>query len=87
MIKQPKGLVGCDGYTETYEKVSERVVYKESKGLFKIFRDASAWLINEDMEAFAEQACFTNDFEIYFELNNGDEMYEGYIEKLHVLEK
>lgn len=74
-------------HIETYEKGTERVVYKESKGLFKTFRDASAWLINEDMEAFAEHDCFTNDFEIYFELNNGDEIYEGYIEKLHVLEK
>lgn len=28
-------------HIETYEKGSERVVYKESKGLFKTFRDAS----------------------------------------------
>ncbi|MBG9453298.1 hypothetical protein ABE61_04185 [Lysinibacillus sphaericus] len=74
-------------HIETYEKGSERVVYKESKGLFKTFRDASDWLINEDMEVFSELDCLTDDFEIYFELNNGCEIYVGYIEKLHVLKK
>ncbi|MFJ7951544.1 hypothetical protein ACIQZG_08455 [Lysinibacillus sp. NPDC096418] len=74
-------------HIEEYAKGSERLVNKESNGLFETFRDASDWLIDEDMEVFAEQDCFTNESEIYFELNNGDEIYVGYIEELHVLEK
>ena len=70
-------------YTNTYD---ERPFNTEREGLFKSYRDASEYLVDEGFDLYTEQYPFTDEWELYFEIPsyNGSESYVGYIEKWKV---
>lgn len=83
MIKNEYFIVVMEEYTNPYD-VSP--INAEREGLFRSYRDASLFLINEGFEFYAEYCNFTEEFELYYEIPRymGSEIYFGYIEKWEV---
>ena len=72
---------------EEYDSpVSESPWRTERQGLFKTYREASEWLIEEGFDVYSELCQLTEEYELYFEIGSymGSESYEGYIEKWKV---
>lgn len=83
MNKEKYYVVVMEEYEHPYNETPWRI---GKEGLFKTYRDASQYLIEEGFEVSLEFNEFTEEYEIYFEVGNSDdkEYYFGYVEEWHV---
>ena len=71
---------------EEYWSDNPRSVSVERKGLFKTYRDASEWILDEGLEPFPVDRLWSDGYSLYFALNNSkDESYLGYVEEYEIL--
>jgi len=77
-------------HVEEIDVKKDKVINRETKGLFKTYREACQWLLDEDLEVWCEKCQFTYEYELHFSLSGnwyGDtEHYEGWIEEMEVIE-
>ncbi|MBG9453291.1 hypothetical protein ABE61_04140 [Lysinibacillus sphaericus] len=73
---------------ETHYENRDVVLFEDTEGLFKTFREATEFLMNEkELEPlYVESSFLFGDCTLYFELDNGTEFYYGYIQEMTVRE-
>ena len=71
---------------EEYDHGTETPWRTERDGLFKTYREASQWLIDEGFDVYSYKCGLTDEYELFFTIDSymGSESYEGYIEKWNV---